>query len=170
MRKLGICSMASRGTLMKLSFVTAAPAASTSLRVCVKSTITSSRLEFGSFGSVSLKPTSLMKLTDASEDATCASTAACNGPPIIFLKSMLLSSEIRLTDGASAGGAPARTARTSWRPTASTWAALTAPPEAEETSAADLPAASRLPFFAAEVVAFLVAIMIPSRIGLTNLA
>ena len=39
--------------------------------------------------------------------APVASTTACNGPPIIFLKSILFNSEVRLVEGASVPGANA---------------------------------------------------------------
>ncbi|MFC5041573.1 hypothetical protein [Ornithinimicrobium kibberense] len=51
-----------------------------------------------------------MKSTVASDEATWASTAACSGPPIIFRKSMLFSSLVRLVDTPGARSSPLATA------------------------------------------------------------
>jgi hypothetical protein len=48
-----------------------------------------------------------MKSMVASDDATCASTAAWSGPPIILRKSMLFSSDVKFVVGA-AGRSPPR--------------------------------------------------------------
>src|SRR6185295_7349541 len=122
-RSDGIGSIASSGTLILTSVGVVEPA---SVRECEKSTITSVLLV-----PTPVKPTLSMKSTVASDDATCASTAACSGPPIITLKSMLLSSDTRLF-GAGVGGViggskeSARTARPTTRPAAACWLATSA--------------------------------------------